>query len=208
MIHSAFLWFRESLRHPEWIAAYALSVQIFIFAWQARILRRHAGTLEEHTAIAARQEQTAKLIGEALTQQGKIMASQFNFQKQLEAQAERKTMFDLIIRLLASVSSLTSKLNASTLGTAQEVEEIRRVWSDMENNATACRMALIVSEHLSEDETNHFVDYLHDLHGLKQTNMSRNDYQQLERFNDRHKDFLTILGKNRDAAVKAITSGT
>jgi len=201
------LWFRNSLRSPEWIAAYALSIQIGIFAWQAWILRRHAGTLEKHTEIAKKQSDTAELIGKALSQQGKIMTDQFKFQKQLEAQSERKIMFDLIIELLASVHSLTSKLNASTIVSPEEIEEIRKAWSRMDNVAAACKMAMIGYEHLSEDELNHFAAYLHDIEDLKQTNVGRNDYQQLKAFSDKHKDFLVILADNRKAAIAAITSG-
>ena len=208
VVHSALMWFRESLRHPDWVAAFALSIQILIFAWQAWILRRHAGTLEKHTDIADKQQQTAKLIGEALIQQGKIMAAQFSFQRQLEAQSERKIMFDLIVKLLTSVNSLTANLGVAQYTNPREIEQIQEAWIRMDNNATACRMALIVSEHLSRDEEKHFACYLADIAQLNQTNASNHaDYIQLKNLNEKHKDFLALMTKNKNAAIAAITIG-
>jgi hypothetical protein len=207
MIHWALAWFRGSLRDPSWIAAYALLIQVFIFWWQARILRRHATTLEQHTRIAATQATTADLIRQALQQQEAILKAQFKFQKQLEAQSERKIMFDLIIQLLTSVYSLTAKLTVAQYTTPQEVDKITEAWTRMENDATVCRMALLGCEHLSKDELNHFSGYLEDVSQLKQTNAgNRADYHQLKTLNDKHKDFLAIVAKDRKAAIAAITS--
>jgi hypothetical protein len=75
----------------------------------------------------------------------------------------------------------------------------------MDNDATVCRMALIGSEYMSEAESRHFTDYLDDIRQLKQTNAGNNaDYHQLRAFNERHKDFLTVVAENRKAAVRAI----
>jgi hypothetical protein len=203
------MWFRESLKSPEWIAAYALTIQIGIFAWQARILRRHAGTLEKHTDIAGKQEETAKLIGAALAQQQQIMTAQFKFQKQLEAQSERKIVFDLIMNLLTSVYSLTAKLSVVQYSSGSEVEEIREAWTRMDNCATTCQMALLGCEHMSREELKHFSGYLDDVSQLKQTNAAnRADYYLLVTLNEKHKDFLNTVAKNRKAAIAAITSGT
>jgi len=210
MIHfvkSAFLWFVHSFRDPAWIAAYALSIQVVIFWWQSRILGRHAATMEKQTEISRTQADTADLIGKALTQQGKIMTAQFNFQRQLEAQSERKIMFDLIIKLLTSVHSLTAKLVVAQYTGPQEVEQIREAWTQMDNDATACRSALIGCEHLSKEERDHFNGYLEDIAQLKQTNAANHaDYTQLQNLNDKHKDFLTLMAQNRKAAIAAITS--
>jgi hypothetical protein len=205
MIHTALVWFRGSLRDPSWIAAYALLTQVFIFWWQARILRRHAATLEEHTRIAGTQATTADLVRQALQRQEAILKDQFKLQRQLEAQSERRIMFDLITRLLTSVYSLTAKLTVVQYTSPREIEEIRDAWTRMDNDATVCRMALIGSEYMSEAESRHFTDYLDDIRQLKQTNAGNNaDYHQLRAFNERHKDFLTVVAENRKAAVRAI----
>lgn len=207
MVHSALVWFRGSIRDPSWIAAYALLIQVFIFWWQARILRRHATTLEEHTRIAGTQSTTADLIRQALQRQEVILKDQFKFQKQLEAQSERRIMFDLITRLLTSVYSLTAKLTVVQYTSPREVEEIREAWTRMDNDATVCRMALLGSEHLSDDESKHFTAYLDDISQLRQTNAGNNaDYHQLKAFNDRHKDFLRVVAENRRAAIAAIAA--
>jgi hypothetical protein len=207
MIYRALMWFRGSLRDPSWIAAYALLIQVFIFWWQARILRRHAATLEEHTRIAGTQSTTADLIRQALQRQETILKEQFKFQKQLEAQSERRIMFDLITRLLTSVYSLTAKLNVVQYTSPREVEEIREAWTRMDNDATVCRMALIGSEYLSEDESKHFAAYLDDISQLKQTNAGNNaDFHQLRTLNDKHRDFLQVVAENRRAAIATITA--
>src|SRR5438045_6930967 len=80
-----------------------------------RILRRHATTMEEHTAIAGTQAKTAELIGQALQQQGKIlneqtaiMGEQFKFCRKIEAKAERARVFSQIFNLRARVEMLRS----------------------------------------------------------------------------------------------------
>ncbi len=118
-------------------------------------------------------------------------------------------MFDLIIKLLTSVYSLTAKLNVVQYAHPREVEEIREAWTSMDNDATACRMALLGCEHLSGEEQKHFSGYLEDISQLKQTNAGNNaDYHQLKTLNDKHKDFLKTVSQNRKAAIAAITSGT
>jgi hypothetical protein len=147
------------------------------------------------------------LIRQALQQQKVILKDQFTFQKQMEAQSERKVMLDLITQLLTSVYSLTAKLVVVQYTSPHEVEEIREAWTRMDNNATVCRMALSGSEHLSEDESRHFTAYLDDVKQLKQTNAGNHaDYHQLEALNEKHKDFLTIVAQNRKAALARITS--
>jgi hypothetical protein len=116
-------------------------------------------------------------------------------------------MFDLIINLLTSVHSLTAKLVIAQYTTPQEVERITEAWTQMDNNATICRMELLGCEHLSKEELDHFSGYLEDIGQLKQTNAGNHaDYTQLKNLNDKHKDFLTILSKNRKAAIAALTS--
>lgn len=165
--------------------------------------------MERQTEISQKQADTAELIGKALSQQGTIMTAQFNFQRQLEAQSERKIMFDLIIKLLTSVHSLTAKLVVAQYTTPQEIERIREAYTRMDNDATACRSALIVCEHLSKNERDHFYGYLEDVAQLNQTNAGNHaDYIQIKNLNDKHEDFMTLMAENRHAAIAAITSGT
>ncbi len=207
MTHLALVWFRSSLRDPSWIAAYALSLQIFIFGWQGWILRRHAITLEHHQEIAEEQASTADLIGQAMNQQMTLMSDLLKFQKLLETQSERKIVFDLFTQLLTSVYSLTAKLTVVQYTSHQEVEQITDCWTRMDNNATVCRMALKSCEYLSDDEVRHISAYLDDVGQLKQTNAgNRADYHQLMSFNARHDDILTIVAKDRKEAIATITS--
>jgi hypothetical protein len=147
------------------------------------------------------------LIRQALQRQEVILKDQFKFQKQLEAQSERKIMLDLITQLLTSVHSLTAKLVVAQYTAPQEVEQIREAWTRMDNQATVCRMALLGCEHLSREELDHFHCYLEDVGQLKQTNAGNHaDYHQLKTLNDKHKDFLTIVATNSRGAIAGISS--
>jgi len=191
MIQSALVWFRGSLRDPSWIAAYALLVQVLIFWCQARILRRHATTLEEHTGIARTQATTADLIRQAVQQQEAILKDQFTFQQLLQMQAEKKRIFDLIVQLYGSVQSLTAKVNAAP-STPKELGEIAQAWIDMNQFATACSQALITSGHLGKDEWSCFLTYVSDVAKLQRSNNQTAEFNQLRDFNDKHKDFLAL----------------
>jgi len=188
MIHSAFLWFRESLRHPEWIAAYALSIQILIFAWQAWILRRHAETLEKHTDIADKQEQTAKLIGQALAQQGTIMSNQLEFQKLLAVQRERKDILDQMVRLHTSIQALAVQIETMPFS-PEEVAKISQAWVVMKAEEANCRKVLVSCALLSKGEWEHFSTYLKDVGALQNTGDLTRDLNQLRTLNNKHKDF-------------------
>ena len=195
-------WFAHSFRDPAWVAAYALTVQIGIFAWQGWILRRHAKTLETHVGIADKQEKTATLINAALDQQKLILINQFNFQKQLQAESERRIVFDLIVKLLASVHNLTARLAITTYSRAGEVEAITEAWVGMDNDVTSSRMALLDCEHLGLDEKAYLIDYVMDVSQLKQTNAANQaDYIQLKNLNEKYKDFWATLIKNRKTAI-------
>jgi hypothetical protein len=191
MIHSALVWFRASLRDPSWIAAYALLIQVFIFGWQARILRRHATTLEEHTEIARAQATTADLIRQAVQQQEVILNAQFNFQQRLQTQAEKKAIFDLMVQLYGSVQTLTTKVNAAP-STQKGLDEITQCWIDMKKYATACTQALVTSAHLSKDGWECFLTYISDVGKLHPSSNQTAEYNQLRDFNDKHKDFLAL----------------
>ncbi len=192
MFWYALMWFRESLRHPDWVAAYALLVQIFIFSWQARILRRHATTLEEHTEIARTQATTADLIRRALQQQETILKDQFKFQQLLQTQAEKKALFDLMVQLYGSVQTLTTKVSAAP-STQKGLDEITQCWIDMKKYATACTQALITSAHLDKDGRALLFSYIADVGKLQPSTNQTAEYNQLRDFNAKYKDFLASV---------------
>ena len=203
------MWFRNSLRDPSWVVAYALSLQLLIFGLQAWIFGKHAKTFEAHKDIADRQATTADLIRTALQNQETISKSQLNLQRQLESQSERRIVFDLMTTLLTSVDRLTEKLSRVTTITKEVNDELNETFIKVRNDATVSRMAILSTQHLSQDELNHFSAYLDDVNQLKQTNAPNHaDYFQLKAFQDRHKDFLKIVAENRKTAIAAITSGT
>jgi hypothetical protein len=77
------------VRWPEAIAAIALVIQAFILLQHRRILTGYGEALE-------RQAETAKLIGHALEQHGRILSDtarimdeQFKFQRKIEANIEK-----------------------------------------------------------------------------------------------------------------------
>ena len=78
-----------TIRWPEAIAAFAMVVQAFILLQHRKILREYGDTL-------VKQAETAKMIGHALEQHGRILADhtrimdeQFKFQKKIEAKIDR-----------------------------------------------------------------------------------------------------------------------
>ena len=78
-----------TVRWPEAIAAIAMVIQAFILLQHRRILSGYGETLQ-------RQAETAKMIGHALEQHGRILADhtrimdeQFKFQKKIEAKIDR-----------------------------------------------------------------------------------------------------------------------
>jgi len=192
MIYAALMWFRNSLRDPSWVAAYALLIQVFIFFWQARILRRHAATLEEHTAIAGTQATTADLIRQAVQQQEAILKDQFKFQQLLQTQSEKKAIFDLMVQLYGSVQTLTSKVNAAP-STQKGLTEIMECWIDVKKYATACTQALVTSAHLDTDGRELFFSYIDDVGKLQPSTNQTAEYNQLRDFNTKYKDFLALV---------------
>lgn len=191
MIHSVLVWFRGSLRDASWVAAYALLVQVLIFWWQARILRRHAATLEQHTEIADREATTADLIRQVLQQQESILKDQFRFQQLLQTQAEKKMIFDLMIQLYGSVQTLTTKVNAAP-STQKGLDEISQCWIDVKKCASACTQSLVTSTHLNSDGWKCFLTYVSDVGKLQPSSNQTAEYNQLRDLNNKHKDFLAL----------------
>jgi hypothetical protein len=186
----------ELLRRPEWVAAIALLIQAVILFLQFKILRRHAETMEEHKTIAGTQAETAKLIGQALTQQSKILDEQFNFQKRLAAQAERGRVFDVVLELRSRVVSLLSLLSSTPgyqLTSPESREKQEFAWNRLEESILPCEKALITSIHLSPEERNYFLGFAQAVDALKHTNDVSKELQDLRGIEDRYKDFAKMM---------------
>jgi hypothetical protein len=172
----------ESLRKPEWIAAAALLIQAFILWLQSRILTRHAGTMEKHVDIAKTQAEIAKSIGNALSQQGVIMEGQLNFQKMVEAKAEREKVFDVVLDLRARFVRLHTTLGSIPVAagiSAGTREKLDFDWDRLEEALLPCLKALITSIHISAAERNYFIQYAQSVDAMKRTNDISKDFQQL-----------------------------
>jgi hypothetical protein len=186
----------EFLRKPEWVAAIALLIQAVILFLQFKILGRHAETMEEHKTIAGTQAETAKLIGKALTQQGKILDEQFKFQKRLAAQAEREKVFDLVLELRSRVVALLSLLSSTPvyqLTSPESREQQEFAWNQLGNAILPCEKALITSIHLSSEEKNYFLGYAQAVDALKHTNDVSKELGELRGIEDQYKDFAKMM---------------
>jgi len=207
-VSSAFAWFRHSFTDPAWVAAWVLSLQVLIFGVQAWIFSKHAATFEAQKEIARQQAATAKAIQERLQQQEDVLKSQFSLQKQLVAQSERRLVFDLMTKLLVSVYGLEKKLAKISQITVEVNKELQEAYVRVGSDAAICRMALLSTEFLSQQETDYFTRYLEEASDLKQSNAPNHaDYTQVRDFQKRYENFWKIVGDNRKAAIAEIASG-
>jgi hypothetical protein len=186
----------------DWIAAIALSIQALIFLiflwWQDRILHRHAATLEEHTKIAGSQAKTAELIGQALAQQGKILAEQtsimdkqFKFQRKVDAQAERATVLTLVVAVQGRLVTLDSKLSRATSSATPEYrQEVNRHFDALAGAVYECHKAVFLSLHLTEAQKKFFLAYCDDLAALNQTGNNVKDFHNVRTLKDKYGDPL------------------
>lgn len=195
---------REIFHSPEWIASIALLIQAVILAMQWKILRRHAKTMEEHTAIAGAQAKTGELIGQALQQQGKIlkdqteiMAEQFKLYKRIEAKAERTKVFDLIFDLRTKtvmLASTLSRIQASNY-TQEDSKLVKHGFDLLSLAIVPCQKALITSIHFSKSEKDYFLNYSKDIDALKETNDPNKDFASINALNSKYKDFDQMMLK-------------
>lgn len=209
MIYPAFVWFRNSLRDPSWIAAYALLIQVFLFWWQARILRRHAATMEKQTEISQKQADTAELIGQALKQQGtiladqtKIMEDQLKFQREIAAHTERKLLWDLVLDLQSVARFLVSTMQHAP-HTNEALDSIAKAWIDLGLKVAACWQALVPCAHLELNERTLVIEYLEDVQKVEKTKQ----LAQLTAMNEKYKGLLGEILKNV-RPISTVTSGT
>jgi hypothetical protein len=200
---SPFLEFFHAYSTPEWWAAFALGVQAVILFLHWIILRRHAGAVEEHVGIAATQADTAKLIGQALEQQGKIMgdqlkimADQFKFQTRGEIKDERQLVFDLVLEVRARLKGLASSIHL--VGYAPTSANNAQIKSDRDklgDTTLPCKKALTTSIHLPQKEKDYFLAYVEDVDRLELTNNPTTDAQQINKIDEKYKDFGEMILK-------------
>jgi isocitrate lyase len=203
---------------PEWTAAIALAAQAviflaqaFILGWQGLILRRHALTLEEHRDIARTQAETAKLIGQALDQQGKlldsqnkIMDEQFKFQRRVEAKTERARLLDVLDEVDRAVSGLHRFLMSVYEYNDSVDDGAKKKWSNLTDLLMRCAMELKPSIHITQQEKEYFIRYLHDATEMEQSgNDYKKDIEQLRNFQEKYKDFRDMKNKIAESPVIA-----
>jgi len=209
LVSQSFAWFRHSFTDPAWVAAWALSLQVLIFGVQAWIFSRHAATFEAQKEVAKQQAATAKAIQERLQQQEEVLKSQFSIQKQLVAQSERRLVFDLMTKLLVAVYGLEKKLAKVSQITDEVDKALREAYIRVGSDATICRMALLSTEFLSQQELDYFTRYLGEASDLKQSNAPNHaDYIQVKDFQKRYENFWQVVADNRKAAIAETASGT
>ena len=180
-----FLALFQTFTTPEWVAAIALLIQ-------ARILWRHAHTLEEHARIASSQAHTAELIGQALRQQGqildeqtKIMDEQFKFQRRLEVKAERTKIFDLLMQVRISVAMLQRKMMERNISD----EEMSGYWERLTSDVPLCMKELHTSIQISGSEKQYFLGYVRAVAALQRTGDILKDIENVKALHDKYQDF-------------------
>jgi hypothetical protein len=199
--------FLDGVRWPETVAAVALLIQAVILFLQWKILGRHAATMEEHTGIAGKQAETAKLIGQALDQQGRvlgkqsqIMDEQFNFQKRVEAKSEREKVFEFLLNLHSRFVLLTDTLSARP-ATALTVPDFsardrrEHAWSRLHEAILPCQKALITAIHLSPDEKNYFIRYCQAVDTLQRSGNIEQELKQVNALQAEYADFGNMMLK-------------
>ncbi len=193
----------EALKKPEWEAAIALFIQAGILALQAKILRRHGETMEEHKAIAKTQADTADLIAKALRQQGEVMDEQFKFLRKADAKNERQIVFDLALDVRARVRSLSSTVSSLQPSnyTWEDKARVRDGFDRLGDTILPCQKALLTSIHLSKEEKDYFSRFVIEAGDLKLTNDIGKDVAEILALERKYKDFGDVLVKTAKTSV-------
>jgi hypothetical protein len=197
--------FHHFLGNPEWVAALALLIQAIILVIQAKILGRHAETMEEHTGIAGSQAKTAELIGQALDQQGKILAEQttimdeqVKFQRSADARVEKGNLLNLVVEVQSSLERLTSALSGLQQSAISQEDQHNMAdrFDRLAVAVTECQKAVLMAIHLSDEQRKYFSDYCHDLATLDSTGNMVEDFKHVDALKAKHggSAFFTKLG--------------
>jgi hypothetical protein len=198
--------FHDFLGNPEWVAAFALLIQAIILIIQAKILGRHAETMEEHTGIAGSQAKTAELIGQALDQQGKILAEQTTimdeqakFQRSVDARVEKGNLINLVIEVQSSLQQLALKLSRlqPSAVSQEDQADLAGCFNTLAGAVTECQKAVLMAIHLSDSQRKFFVGYCHDLATLDSTGNVIEDLKQAGALRAKHegKAFFAELAR-------------
>lgn len=133
-----------------------------------------AELLKVHTA----QAETAKLIGQALNQQGtvldeqtKIMAKQFELQRRAETKAERNRLFTAMLDMQGSFVALERRLSRIQLSnfTSEDSADVARYFAELNEDAVTCMKELLIAVHVSQEEQEYFGTYSRRLWALQYT---------------------------------------
>jgi|ERR1700675_2457409 len=217
-------WLRSA--GAEWTAALALSIQALIFVlqaaflgWQAWILRRHAATLEKnteimgtqattlqkHAEIAGTQAETLKLIGQALDQQGKILAEQntimkeqLQFHEKVDERAERASVLTRAIQVQARLQQLASRLSliqgqVGMNATQNDHKDVALHFDALAADVYECQKAMLMTIHLSDKERKYWLGYCEALSNLNRTGNMAEDLSHVQAFREKYSDLLFSL---------------
>jgi hypothetical protein len=189
-------WFVTSLHDHDWLTVYILSLQAVLFLVQAGIFIWQGFILRHHGDVMDKQAETAQLISQALAQQGtiladqtKIMSAQFDFEKVLHANAERKAIFDMVFALVVSVRQLAISLQDPT-NSNEVLMQTKKAWADMKAKASSFGQALLACQYMSNEELTHLKTYFDDVIRMEPSASRGRDAQLVEAFEESHKDFL------------------
>ena len=199
-------WLLDSLHKSEWLTVYILSlqallflVQALIFVWQSRILRHHGDLMKRQTEIsekqaatAEKQATTAELIGKALDQQGKVLADQakisadqLEFQKNLQANEERKVLWELMTQLTSKARYLQKIIEVARSNPL----EVSKARLEMRSARSTAQKAIVNCVHLNREEWLYMSGYLKQVSALKETGDLTEELNQLSELNEKYKDF-------------------
>jgi hypothetical protein len=140
--------------------------------------RLSGALLKVHTA----QAETAKLITQALNQQGnvldeqtKIMAKQFELLRRAETKVERNSLFTAVVDMQGAFVSLERRLSRIQLGnvTQKDSDEVNRYFEELNKKAVDCMKQLLTAVHISHTEKKYFSDYSRKLSDLLYTGEMR-----------------------------------
>lgn len=179
----------------ETIAAIALLIQALTLWLLWRILRRHRQTMQLLT-------ETAKLIGQALEQQTRIMDEQLRFQSRIEAKMEREKVFEAVLGLQAKVVDLTAELSpssrfAAAISAGEEQQRIDYKWIRLEDAISPCLTGLITAIYLSPEEKNECMQFAMDLDAIargRSLNTPQMTARGLQAISETYRDLSRKLG--------------
>ena len=211
----------EFLHNPEWMAALVLFIQAIILVMQTKILGRHAATMEKHTEIAgtqaktmekhteiaSSQAKTAESIGNAVAQQGKILAEQtkimeeqFKFQRRLEERSERARIVEQLFELNIEVKTLNAILESTAEYTPDVQTRVRLREQNVTALAARCLRELRSAIHVSTEEKEYFLGFVHDANNIPDSSPTN--------FSEVIAQLKDLAGKYKDVTQKIFAAAS